>query len=88
MPTHSHSLAATSVDGTQATAAGNQLARAFVGTKAQTYTGNYLSIKAPNISLSPQAMSIAGSGFPHNNMQPYLTVNYCIAMQGVFPARP
>jgi microcystin-dependent protein len=88
MPVHSHSLNATSDNGTQTAAAGNQLAKAFVGTKAQTYTGNYLSIKTPNTPLSPQGMSIAGSSFPHNNMQPYLTVNYCIAMQGVFPARP
>jgi microcystin-dependent protein len=30
----------------------------------------------------------AGGSLPHNNMQPYLTVNFCIALQGVFPARP
>ena len=30
----------------------------------------------------------AGGSLPHNNMQPYLTLNFCIAMQGVFPARP
>jgi len=29
-----------------------------------------------------------GGGLPHNNMQPYLTLNFCIALQGVFPARP
>jgi microcystin-dependent protein len=28
-----------------------------------------------------------GSSFPHNNLQPYLTLQYCIAMQGVFPPR-
>jgi len=28
-----------------------------------------------------------GSGFPHNNMQPYLVLNFCIALQGVFPPR-
>jgi microcystin-dependent protein len=30
----------------------------------------------------------AGGGLPHNNMMPYLTLNFCIALQGVFPARP
>ncbi len=35
-----------------------------------------------------QSLAIAGGGLPHNNMQPYLTLNFCIALQGVFPARP
>jgi microcystin-dependent protein len=35
-----------------------------------------------------QALSPAGGGLPHNNMQPYLTLNFCIALQGVFPQRP
>jgi microcystin-dependent protein len=35
-----------------------------------------------------QALSIAGSSFPHQNMMPSLGVNFCIALQGVFPARP
>jgi microcystin-dependent protein len=32
-------------------------------------------------------LTAAGSTFPHNNMQPYLTLLYIIAMQGVFPSR-
>jgi microcystin-dependent protein len=40
------------------------------------------------VQLAPQALAPAGGSLPHNNMQPYLTVNFCIAMQGVFPARP
>lgn len=38
--------------------------------------------------LSPLAIGITGGGLPHNNMQPYLTLNFCIALQGVFPQRP
>lgn len=38
--------------------------------------------------MAPQAVSPAGGGLPHNNMMPYLTLNFCIALQGVFPARP
>jgi len=37
--------------------------------------------------MAGQAFSPAGSGFPHNNMQPYLTVFFIIAMQGIFPPR-
>lgn len=38
-------------------------------------------------SMAPETIGIAGSSFPHNNMQPYLVLNFCIAMQGVFPPR-
>jgi microcystin-dependent protein len=34
-----------------------------------------------------QAISPTGGGLPHNNMQPYLTLNFCIALQGVYPSR-
>ncbi|HWE63356.1 MAG TPA: tail fiber protein [Chloroflexota bacterium] len=37
--------------------------------------------------MSPQAISVAGSSLPHNNMQPYLVLTFIIALQGVFPAR-
>lgn len=38
--------------------------------------------------MAPQALAIAGGSLPHNNMMPFLTLNFCIAMQGVFPPRP
>jgi microcystin-dependent protein len=38
--------------------------------------------------MSPNALAIAGGSLPHNNMQPYLTFNFIIALQGVFPPRP
>lgn len=38
--------------------------------------------------LAPQSLAVAGGSLPHNNMQPYLTLNFCIALQGIFPARP
>jgi microcystin-dependent protein len=37
--------------------------------------------------LAPQAVGVTGGSQPHNNMQPYLTLNFCIALQGVFPPR-
>ncbi len=37
--------------------------------------------------MSPSALAPSGGDQPHNNMQPYLTVNFCIALQGVFPPR-
>jgi microcystin-dependent protein len=38
--------------------------------------------------LNFQSITIAGGSLPHNNMMNYLVVNFCIALQGVFPARP
>lgn len=40
------------------------------------------------VQMAPQALSPTGGSLPHNNMQPYLTVNFNIALQGVFPQRP
>ena len=39
------------------------------------------------VQMAPQALSPGGGSLPHNNMQPYLTLNFCIALQGVFPPR-
>jgi microcystin-dependent protein len=49
--------------------------------------GAYSSL-APNTQMNFQALTPAGGGLPHNNMQPYLTLNFCIALQGIFPQRP
>jgi microcystin-dependent protein len=38
--------------------------------------------------MALQAVSITGGSQPHNNMQPYLTLNFNIALQGIFPQRP
>jgi microcystin-dependent protein len=40
-----------------------------------------------NTLLDPGALSIVGGSQPHNNLMPYLTLNFCIALQGVFPSR-
>ena len=39
------------------------------------------------VAMSDQTLAPAGGDQPHNNMQPYLTLNFCIALQGVFPPR-
>lgn len=38
--------------------------------------------------MSPVALAPAGGSQPHNNMMPYLTLYFCIALQGVYPPRP
>jgi len=52
--------------------------------------GDGVKMYAPNnnfVAMSPFALAPTGSSQPHNNMQPYLTLNFCIALQGVFPPR-
>ena len=39
-------------------------------------------------TLNPAAIGNAGGGQPHDNMQPYLALNFCIAIQGIYPPRP
>ena len=41
----------------------------------------------PNTTLNPATLGMAGGGQPHNNMPPYLVLNFIIALQGIFPSR-
>ncbi|HUN43176.1 MAG TPA: tail fiber protein [Acetobacteraceae bacterium] len=49
-----------------------------------TMTAIYSSA-APTVAMAP--VQPAGGGAPHNNLAPYLTLNYCIALVGIFPSR-
>jgi microcystin-dependent protein len=48
----------------------------------------YVSGSSPNATLASEALAPAGGDQPHNNLQPYLTFYFNIALQGVFPPRP
>ena len=48
---------------------------------------NIYSATASLASMAPEALAPAGGDQPHNNMQPYLTFYFCIALQGVYPPR-
>ncbi|QOZ30860.1 phage tail protein [Bradyrhizobium sp. CCBAU 53421] len=39
------------------------------------------------VQMSPDMIGLTGSGLPHNNLMPYLTLSFCIALQGVYPPR-
>jgi microcystin-dependent protein len=41
----------------------------------------------PLVPTAPEALAPAGGDQPHNNLQPYLTFYFCIALQGVYPPR-
>jgi microcystin-dependent protein len=48
---------------------------------------NIYSDQTSNANMNPAMISITGGSQPHNNLQPYVTLNYCIALQGVYPPR-
>lgn len=81
MPFHNHALLAAGSDPAESNdATNNAMARSKNGS-AYTATLN------PLTPMAFQALPPAGGSLPHNNMQPYLTLNFCIALQGVFPPR-
>jgi microcystin-dependent protein len=48
----------------------------------------FVSQPSPNVNFSPNMIGVTGQGQPHENRQPLLALNFCIALYGVFPARP
>jgi microcystin-dependent protein len=90
MAAHSHTLAATTTTGTTATAAGSQLALATAsgGKGAPAQVANFYSSTTNKVTaMSPNAIGASGGNQPHNNMMPSLGLNFCIALQGIFPPR-
>lgn len=45
------------------------------------------STAAPNTTMNPQMLSAAGGSQPHENMQPFLVINFCIALEGIYPTQ-
>jgi microcystin-dependent protein len=87
VPSHSHTLFATTAPGTTNTAAANLLSAPQKGSGREGIQGKIYNPAAPDTALAPQAIGLAGSNQPHNNVQPFLVLRYCIALSGVFPQR-
>jgi microcystin-dependent protein len=81
IPSHSHNLRANVNVAESPDPGGNSFARCSSVNIYQTDSSQKLTDPAGTV-LAP-----AGGDQPHNNMQPYLTLNFCIALQGVFPPR-
>ena len=79
MPADIHTVQATSATATTNTGAPN-LAYARAGTAI------YGPLANPTV-MSPGTVALAGGSQPHENRQPYLVLNACIALQGIFPSR-
>ncbi|HEX3185465.1 MAG TPA: tail fiber protein [Pyrinomonadaceae bacterium] len=82
IPIHTHSLQVSAeISDVQTPTASCALGRSGGGS---AYTATVANV----VQLAPQTLAPAGGSLPHNNMQPYLTLNFCIALQGIFPQRP
>jgi microcystin-dependent protein len=75
-PTHNHSISGETGARTVSAPGGAVLA-----------SGDIYGLGPPTGTLASQAVGIAGGSQPHQNMQPYLAMNFCIALQGIFPSR-
>ncbi|WP_309478795.1 phage tail protein [Brevibacillus agri] len=77
MPPHTHVAKPLSTSGS----IGKAEANVWAMTNVQAFAA------APNATMRGDALGAAGGSQPHNNMQPYQVLNYCIAIQGIYPSR-
>jgi microcystin-dependent protein len=85
IPAHAHFVGrASAINGDSVTPVGSVWAQSAAGRGSAA-----LYHEAPaNAKVNPIfSLSVTGGSLPHNNMQPYLTLSFCIALQGVFPPR-
>jgi microcystin-dependent protein len=87
MPAHNHLVNTNNTGGSTPTPDGAYLAKS-----TGTFQGDALVLgaytnAAPDSTLAPNSVGIAGGSQPHNNMQPFLCMNYIIALEGLFPPR-
>jgi microcystin-dependent protein len=79
MPLHPHLAQVRTVNGTSANPANNFLA----GVVTFAYRNNISNLT----TLNPATLTNVGGSQAHNNMQPYLVLSFCIALQGIFPSQ-
>jgi len=86
LPTHTHTL-------TSNLCIGGQAINATLGDPTGAYWANngqgiYATQPPPaDAVMHPSAVTNVGGSQPHTNMQPYLVLNFCIALQGIFPSQ-
>jgi microcystin-dependent protein len=86
IPAHQHTAVAAAVTGTGATRSAIPDASAYLSGGSAGELIYDTTSPVMNAPFSPSALSTTGSTMPHDNMQPYLALNLCIAVEGVFPS--
>lgn len=85
MPVHSHSV--NCIDGGRVGGQVGQPGNAILVKTGGTPANAYTSSATLNQNMAANMVASVGGNQPHNNMMPYLTLNFCIALQGIFPPR-
>jgi microcystin-dependent protein len=80
VPTHTHTASAANVAATSNAPSNARMISQSVGANMYAAASNLQA-------MAPQALATVGGSQPHQNMQPYLTLNLCIALQGIFPSQ-
>ena len=82
MPTHTHVFQATNSNATQPGPMPNSTSIGYARAGNQMYGG-----AANLVAMAPNMVGNVGGSQSHQNMQPFLTLSYCIALQGIFPSQ-
>ena len=78
MPEHTHQMVASNLPPNRESATNNFMS----GSSNNSFTNS-----AASTTLNPQSVTAVGGSQPHNNMQPFLTLNFIIALQGIYPSQ-
>jgi microcystin-dependent protein len=81
IPSHTHNLMVSNAAGTGTNPAGSVLGAL---SPVSVYKAN---LAAPNIPMNPNSITPQGGNQPHENMQPFLCINYIISLFGLFPSQ-
>lgn len=88
MPNHSHSLMAIDANADSETAAGNLLSKGGTPAGKQTNPWPSYADGTPNTAMAGQTLMETGLNQAHENRQPFLVLNFCLSLAGLYPKRP
>lgn len=84
VPSHTHTANASTTAGNNRIPSGRVYATSTNTTAALNLYG---PSSGPVVVMNPATVVAAGGNQPHTNLQPYTTLNFCIALSGIFPSR-
>jgi microcystin-dependent protein len=87
IPSHSHSVSVSDIAGTFSDPTNHIYAKGDYVVGSNKGPINYLTTGTPGVTLKAATIASTGGGQAHTNLMPYLGLNFCIALQGIFPPR-
>jgi microcystin-dependent protein len=83
MPQHNHTF---TIYGQRTPSSRTNVPKAGNGLTTPDLVGPFIANTAPNTTFAPNMLAPSGGNQPHENRQPFLAINFCIALQGAFPS--